>query len=146
MAVTVRTDLGEVKISEQVIAGIISDVLAESEISDRIWPATAKGHRIGKRSMIGEIIDPGDSDLASNIETVTDKNGAVTVEFSVIVRFGISIKAATRLLSDKIVDAMEYILGIRPSVMIINIAGVKSKQIARRNTRTIYRYDSNETD
>ncbi len=140
MAVSVKTELGDIKISDQVIAGIISDVSSDPDIQDRLWPATEKGRRIGKRSMISEIIDPGDSDLASNIEARSDDSGRVTLELSVIVRFGISIKAATRMLSDRIADSMEYILGLRPSVIIINIAGVKSRQIARRNTRTIYRY------
>ena len=66
----------------------------------------------------------------------------MTIEFSVIVRFGVSIKTVTHEFSDRIADSMLYILGIKPTKIIINIAGVKSKQIARRNTRTIYRYDT----
>ena len=142
MAICTKTELGDVKISDQVVAGIISDIMAQPEMSDRIWSATENGHRIGKKKGIAEIIDLGDSDLASNIDVDTDDTGDVSIEFSVIVRFGVSIKALTRSLSDQIAERMQYILGMKPSVIIINIAGVKSKQIARRNTRTIYKYTS----
>ncbi|MBR2546895.1 MAG: Asp23/Gls24 family envelope stress response protein [Eubacterium sp.] len=141
MAISIETELGEVKITRQVIAGIISDIMSEPGMSDRIWPATEHGHAIGKRSMIAEIVDIRDTDFASNIEVTTADSGEVTIEFSVIVRFGVSIKTLNRTLSDRIVNDMHYLLGVSPSVIIINIAGVKSRQIARRNTRTIYRYN-----
>ena len=140
MAITTRTDLGEVRISKKIIADMISSILSDPELSGRIWPATEHGHAIGKRTKIAEIVDLRDSDFASNIEADTDQAGDVTVEFSVIVRFGESIRALTRTIADRIAETMQYTLGIKPAVIIINIAGVKSKQIARRNTRTIYKY------
>ncbi len=143
MTISRKTELGEVKISDQVAADIITAIFEAPDMSDKIWPATERGHAIGKRSMIAEIVDIGDTDFASNIETETDASGNVTIEFSVIVRFGVSIKTVTHEFSDRIADSMLYILGIKPSRIIINIAGVKSRQIARRNTRTIYRYDTN---
>lgn len=141
MAVIGKTELGEIKISDDIIANIISDVLNSPEICDKIWPATVHGHKIGRKSKIAEIVDLGDSDLVSNISVSTDDQGDVTIEFSVIVRFGISIKSSTKMLSDQIAENMQYILGVKPSIIIINIAGVKSRQIAKRNTRTIYRYE-----
>ena len=114
MAIIRKTDLGEVKVTDQVVAGIISDIMTDPDMSDRIWPATEHGHRIGKKKWIAEIIDLGDSDLASNIDVSSDDSGNVTIEFSVIVKFGLSI----------------------------NIAGVKSRQIAKRSTCTIYKYSS----
>ncbi len=146
MAIIKETELGVVKVSNQVVAGIISDIMADPDMSYKIWPATEHGHRIGKKKGFAEIIDMGDSDLASNIEVSSDKSGNVTIEFSVIVKFGLSIKAITRSLADKIAESMHYVLGIKPSVIIINIAGVKSKQIARRNTRTIYKYESDDNN
>ena len=136
MAISVKTDLGTVKISDQVIGGIITDILDTPDMSKKIWPAEDRGRQFGRRPKIV------DSDIASYIETSADDNGDVTIEFSVIVRFGVSIKTVTHEFSDRIADSMLYILGIKPTKIIINIAGVKSKQIARRNTRTIYRYDT----
>ena len=140
MAISVKTDLGTVKISDQVIGGIITDILDSPDLSKKIWPAEDRGRQFGRRPKIV------DSDIASYIETSADDNGDVTIEFSVIVRFGVSIKTLTRDIADRIVDRMQYILGIKPSVIIINIAGVKSRQIATRKTRTIYRYDKENQD
>ena len=140
MAISVKTDLGTVKISDQVIGGIITDILDSPDLSKKIWPAEDRGRQFGRRPKIV------DSDIASYIETSADDNGDVTIEFSVIVRFGVSIKTLTRDIADRIVDRMQYILGIKPSVIIINIAGVKSGQIATRKTRTIYRYDKENQD
>lgn len=143
MAISKRTDLGEVRISEQVAAGIILYIFDSPDMSDKIWPASERGREFGR---MPRILD-SDSDFASTIHTVTDESGNLTIEFSVIVRFGVSIKTLTRELSDMIAERLHYILGIKPSKIIINIAGVKSRHIAKRNTRTIYRYGmENESD
>ena len=143
MAISTRTDLGNVKISDQVAASIILYIFDSADMSEKIWPASERGREFGRTP---RILD-SDSDFASTIQTNTDESGDLTIEFSVIVRFGVSIKALTRELSDRIAERLQYILGIKPSKIIINIAGVKSRHIAARNTRTIYRYDKeNKSD
>ena len=137
MAISTRTDLGEVKITDKVIADTIIEIFYSPDIYDKIWPASERGREFGRAP---RILD-SDSDFASTIQTTTDESGKMTLEFSVIVRFGVSIKTLTRDISDEIADRLQYVLGIRISTIIINIAGVKSKHIAKRNTRTIYRYD-----
>lgn len=135
MSIIRSTELGEVKISDQVIARIISDAMSSDDIADDIWPSTERGFQIG---LLPKLVD---AEFASNIETQLTEEG-IELEFSVIVRFGASIKQTTRILADRVHDDMRYILGIAPSVITINIAGVKSKQTARRNTKAVYRYEA----
>ena len=135
MALIKTTDLGDVRVSDQVIARIISDAMSEEDMTENIWPSTERGFQIG---LLPKIVD---AELASNIEAKATDEG-VSLEFSVIVRFGASIKKLTKTLADRIHDNMEYILGVAPDVITINIAGVKSKQTARRNTKAVYRYEA----
>ena len=136
MSIVKNTDLGEVKISDQVIAQIISDSMSTEGIKGKIWPATVHGRQIG---VLPKIVD---AEFASNIVIASKDDETITLEFSVIVKFGTSIRKITRALADTISDNMKYIIGITPSVITINIAGVKSKQIAKRNTKAVYKYET----
>ncbi len=127
------TGLGEIKISDQVIANIILDAMSETDMTDSIWPATVHGRMLGRRTRTV------DSEFASNIECSHSEEG-FTIEFSVIVKFGISIKKTTKDLSDRIHDDTGYMLGIMPDKITINIVGVKSRNTARRNIKAVYRY------
>lgn len=128
------TGLGEIKISDQVIARIILGAMSEAEITDCIWPATVHGRRLG------HLTRAVDSEFASNIECGYSEKEGFTVEFSVIVKFGISIRKTTRKLADMIHDDTGYALGISPEKITINIVGVKSKNTAKRNIKAVYRY------
>ena len=138
MALSRKTDLGEIKISDQIIEDMITDIFSGPDMRNKIWPPSKYAYKIGK---LHGIADPGSG---LELESTSDKEGRIKIEFSVIVRFGISIRKTTREFSDKLYESMKYQLGIEPDVIIINIAGVKSKQIARRNTRVIYKYDNEE--
>ncbi len=138
MALSSRTDLGEIKISDQIIEDMITDIFSAPDMRNKIWAPSKYSYKIGN---LHGITDPGSG---LELESSRDEEGKVKIEFSVIVRFGISIRKTTREFSDKLYESMKYQLGIEPDVIIINIAGVKSKQIARRNTRVIYKYDNEE--
>lgn len=130
-----NTELGEVKISDQIIAQIILDAMDHEKIRDKIWPATVRGRQIG---LLPKIVD---AEFASNMNIDSDENDRLTLEFNVIVKFGESIRSITRMLADNIEESLKYLLGINTSVITINIAGVRSRQIARRNTKAVYRYE-----
>ena len=130
-----NTELGEVKISDQIIAQIILDAMESENIRDRIWPATVRGRQIG---LLPKIVD---AEFASNMNIDSDENDRLTLEFNVIVKFGESIRSVTHILADNIEESLKYLLGINTSVITINIAGVRSRQIARRNTKAVYRYE-----
>ena len=130
-----NTELGEVKISDQIIAQIILDAMDSENIRDRIWPATVRGRQIG---LLPKIVD---AEFASNMNIDSDENDRLTLEFNVIVKFGESIRSVTHILADNIEESLKYLLGINTSVITINIAGVRSRQIARRNTKAVYKYE-----
>lgn len=134
MSYNKETELGDVKISDQIIAQIVSDAMNTDGISNKVWPATVHGRQIG---LLPKIVD---AEFASNMNVDNDGNDGLVLEFSVIVKFGESLKHITRLLADTISDNIKYLLGISPSMITINIAGVKSKQIAKRNTKAVYKY------
>lgn len=134
MSFVKKTELGEVRISDQIIGKIVTDAMDTDEIYDKIWPATIHGRQIG---LLPKIVD---AEFASNMDISFDEDEKLTLEFSVIVKFGESIKSVTHILSDIIYDNIKYLLGVTPSVITVNIAGVKSKHIARRNTKAVYRY------
>ena len=138
MTISRKTELGEIKISDQIIEDMISDIVSGSDMRTKIWPVSKYSYKLGK------LYGRKDSRPSYALESSTNKNGGVKIEFSVIVRFGISIRKTTKELSDRLYDSMRYQLGTAPDMVTINIAAVKSKQIARRNTRVIFRYNSEE--
>ena len=45
-------------------------------------------------------------------------------------------------ISDRIEEKIKEMLGLKTESITINISGVKSKQVAKRRTRVVYRYES----
>lgn len=136
MSIIKKTELGNVQISDQLIVHMISEAIEHPDLKGKVWAATERGRQIGLIPMRAE------AELASSIKTELGEDDFLTMEFNVIVRFGISIKRITKRLSDLVADNMYYVLGLRPDIITINIAGVKSKQIARRNTKAVFKYGS----
>ena len=136
MTVSKETRLGTISLSNEVFAQIIFDGLLQEPCIDRIWPSTPRGRQVG-------IIDRfTDSEFALYISAGRDADERITLEFSVIVQFGLSIKSLTGTLADYIADRILAMEGDRPSMITINIAGVRSRHKARRNTKVVYHYES----
>ncbi len=135
MTLTKKTDLGTVTLSDNIIAEILSDVFQEASYSNRIWLSTRRGR------MITKMLYLSDSELKRSIDCTFDEQGRVRLRFSVVVQFGISIRRVTRIIADRVAERIEEALGFPPSVITIEIAGVRSRQMARRNTKVVYRYD-----
>lgn len=137
MALMKENDLGVITISNAIFSQMIFDGTMTSECADKIWPATRRGRQVG----IGGRFT--DADLSMNIDVDYDEDDNIKMEFNVIVKFGISIKTTTRILSDFIADSIENLSGRKPAEITINIAGIKTRQNkARRNTKVVYRYES----
>lgn len=136
MTLARNTELGSITISNTIFAQIIFDGMTLPQCNNMIWPATKRGRQIAIGSRFN------DTDFAMNIDSDYDDNGNMVIEFNVIVRFGISIKRITKHLADYVADEIEYDSGKKPSVIIINIAGVRSRHKAKRNTKVVYRYDA----
>lgn len=136
MSVARENGLGTISLSNAVFAQIIFDGMLQESCADRIWPSTPRGRQVG-------VIDRfTDSEFSMYINTDRDQDGRITLEFSVIVQFGLSIRKLTGMLSDYIADRICELDGDRPSVITINIAGVRSRHKVRRNTKVVYHYET----
>ncbi len=136
MSLKIENELGQMKISNTIIAQTIYKGVENLNLEDKIWPATPRGRQIG---MVSRFTD---SELSMYINCCFNEKRIVVLEFNAIVRFGISIKKTTRLLSDFIYKNMNDYFGEGNVEITINIVGVKSKQKARRNTKVMYRYEA----
>lgn len=137
MSLYKTTNLGKIKISDNVFASIMRDGMQSEGCRGRVWPATKRGKQIGNDVKINL------NDFVSSIEVELDEFGRVSIDFSVIVRFGTSISKITDILSDYIAEKVKVITGEPPGQIKIRVSGVKSKQIARRNTEVIKTYEVN---
>jgi len=130
-----ETELGDISISDIMFAQVISECFKSEICSGRVFPATKKGRQIGNDQKYSI------SEFAGHIETEKSFDGeSVDLAFSVIVKFGTSIRSLTDALGDDIANQLEKKLGQKPRQIVIRITGVKSRQIARRNLEVIKRY------
>lgn len=135
MTVSRETQLGTISISNLLYAQIIARGFEQEACRERIWPATRKGRLISGGQKLNL------SEFASHIDVDNDfVENSVDLEFSVIVKFGASIRSLTDQLANYVAAAVEEKTGKKPSQIKIKIAGVKSRQVARRNLEVIKRY------
>ncbi len=135
MAVSKETQLGTVSISDIMFAQMIAESFKIPACEERVWPATKKGRQIGSDQKYSL------SEFAGHIEIEKSLDGeSVDLAFSVIVRFGTSIRRLTDALGDAIAEEILKRLGRKPQQITIRVTGVKSRQIARRNLEVIKRY------
>ena len=134
-----RNELGMLYVPNTLISRIIYGGMKLPECAEKIWPATPRGRQIG--------IVPGlnDNEFAMYISAVMNDIGEIRLEFSVIVRFGTSIKLMTKVLSDYVADNIMDDFECERLEITINIAGVKSRRKAKRNIKVIHRYEKNES-
>lgn len=136
MAITRETELGTIQIVNAIFAQIIFDGMMQEDCLDQIWPSTPRGRQVG----IIELFT--DTEFSMYIDVKRGEDGRIVLEFSVIVRFGVSIRAVTRALADYVAEQIRALDGAYPSVITINIAGVRSRHKVRRNTKVVYRYEA----
>lgn len=135
MTISKDTGLGEIAVSDILFAQVISECFKSETCQGRVFPATRKGRQIGSNQRYSL------SEFAGHIETEKSADGeSVDLTFSIIVKFGTSIRSLTDVLGDDIAESLEKRLGQKPRQITIRITGVKSRQIARRNLEVIKRY------
>lgn len=138
MAVYISNELGKVEISDKIIAGIIEDAMEEPYLADKVWPVTRKGNIMDSVSLAYPL------DFASYVEADLDNSGLVTLSFPVIIKFGAGIGAVTDRLAEEIRKKLESELDLRSGRIILNIKGVKSKNIARRDVEVVKEFYESE--
>ncbi|MGI6211076.1 MAG: hypothetical protein ACOYJJ_00620 [Anaerovoracaceae bacterium] len=134
MTLMKTTDLGMITISNAVFARIIRDLMVDPKVSERIWPATRKGRLIS--------LEGSETELSQNLKAGQTKDGGLELEFGVITKFGSSIRQLTKIVSDGIADELRTEFKETPLTITINIEGVRSRQVARRNTKVVYHYEA----
>ncbi len=135
MTISKTTELGTITVSNLIFAQIIEKSFQQKHCRGRVWPATSKGRQIGNEQKFSL------SDFAHEINVEPSENGdGFELEFSIIIRFGTSIKLVTGIISDYIAETIEKKQGRKPDRIIIKIAGMKSRQIAKRNLEVIKEY------
>lgn len=135
MTISRETQLGTISVSNLLYAQIIAEGFRQEGCEGKIWPATRKGRQIGTDQKFSI------SEFASHIEAEESFEGdSVDLEFSVIVKFGTSIREITGIVADFIAETVEAKLGKKPCQIAIRISGVKSRQVARRSLEVVERY------
>lgn len=135
MTISRETQLGTISVSNLLYAQIIAESFRQEGCEGKIWPATRKGRQIGTDQKFSI------SEFASHIEAAESFDGdSVDLEFSVIVKFGTSIREVTGTVADFIAETVEAKLGKKPCQISIKISGVKSRQVARRSLEVVERY------
>lgn len=135
MTLSKETKLGTISVSNVLFAQIIGESFTKEYSLDRVWPATKRGRQIGSDAKFSL------TDFANHIDAERSADGEdFELEFSIIIKFGTSIRSISERLADDIAEALEEKTGKKPSQIKIRIAGVKSKQIAKRNLEFIKQY------
>ena len=139
MTLSIKNDLGTISISNALFARMIYNGMELPECAGKMWPATRRGRQLGSVPKLN------DTELSMNVEVHYNEEQKICLEFSVIMLFGAGIRKTTAVLADHIADHIKKYSGRKPAEITINIAGVKSvksKHIAKRNTKVVYRYEA----
>lgn len=135
MTLSKKTSLGTISVSDLFFAQIIADSLQQEACAGKAWPSTRRGRQIGSEQKINI------GDLAGHIEVNPSMDTeAIDLEFSIITKFGTSIRKLTDNIADYIADTVYEKQGARPNQIKIRITGVKSRQTARRELEVIKNY------
>lgn len=120
-----KNEYGNITISDSVIANIIIEEIAK--YNGRVLITNSKGKSVSRlyKTMGGS--------PATNIETVIDENGLLSIKFYIVLKFGMSIKHSTEYIIDDIAKEIELATGKLPKKITVVVSGVLSKRLARRN-------------
>ena len=136
MALKRETDLGTISVSNLFFAQIIAGSFKLDECKGKVWPATRKGRQIGSPAKFNL------SEFANAIEVEeSEHQGRMNIECSIIVKFGTSISSICDIIADYTAEMVEQKHGGKPYQITIHVAGVKSKQIAKRNLEVVKTYE-----
>lgn len=136
MALSRETNLGTISVSNLFFAQIIAGSFKLDECKGKVWPATKKGRQIGSPAKFNL------SEFANAIEVEpAQQEGRMNIECSVIIKFGASIRGICDTIADYTAQMVEKKHGGKPYKITIHVAGVKSKQIAKRNLEVVKTYE-----
>lgn len=135
MTIARETDLGRISISNAIFAADHHGRHGTGKLPRKGLAVHQAGTPAGRRA------DADAADYGSHIEAERSLDGeSIDLEFSIIIRFGTSIRRVTDALGGFIAQAIYEKQGRYPHQVKIRIAGVRSRQIARRNLEVIKNY------
>ena len=118
VALIKETDYGKITISDKVIESYVADCCQVQALYDKVWLAA-------KPSILAEYTE----------------DEKMQIGFSVYVKFGQSIRAICKILADMVAEQIYKRSGTHPSIITINVAGVKSNNLVKRNMDVVFEYD-----
>lgn len=121
MALFKENELGKITISQNAIETIIAKQCQSPKLYDRIWLAPK-----------------------SYIRTETNDDDDWTLYFGVYVKFGVSISEICTELADRVALFFLESTGTYPKKIVINVSGVKSYNLVKRNMDIIVDYTQGE--
>ena len=135
MALFKENDLGKITVSKNAIETIISKQCQSPKLYDRIWLAQ-------KPYIRTERIESG-NELAGT-ELAGTELDRWNLYFSVYVKFGISITEVCTDLADAVAIYFKEHGGRYPEEIIVNVSGVKSAALVKRNMDVVIDYSLGE--
>ena len=136
MALIKNTELGGISVSDDILLDVLEKATTTGALKDLVWLSTSRGKVQSTMRLVS------DQDIINSIFITYDEKGGATLRFCVVVKFGVSIRTVTKELADEIAAMTKELTGIYPREITILIAGVRSKNIARRNLKVVYTYES----
>ena len=133
MSLTVRTNLGNIVVNDNVIAKTI--IKGAEKSGEKLFLSNSKGKLLGAVSRINA------GDLAGNY-VIKEIDAAYYLDFYAVIRFGASISAVSKIVLDSIEEEMHEMFPEKAGHITLHIVGVKSKQIALRNIEVKRDYEA----
>ncbi len=117
MALVKETEYGKIILSNELFKEAIENACMLPETSGKLWIANKPG-----------------------INAKYNDSGKVSLEFSIVAKFGIPISDTCKHLADALAEQIRNRSGEYPSEIKINVVGVKSKNIVKRAMEVVCEY------
>ena len=112
-----HTEYGKISVSDRVFEDAIARLCQQPLLYDKVWLASKP-----------------------NIKVSYNEDNKVILSFSVYVKFGQSIKGICKKLSDRMAKMIHNRSGEYPGSIKVNVSGVKSQTLVRRNIDYLFEY------
>lgn len=134
MAISEKTPYGNITITDSIFADIVKTALYNSGFYDTLWISTKRGKIISSEGF-------SPSAIAPYIKAELNDEGNAVITFYVVIKFGSSIKYVTNTFADYVKREFDDRCDITLSAVNITVAGIKSKNIARRKVEVSRIYE-----
>lgn len=120
----IETSSGHVEMGRNVIGRIVAE--AVDSFGGKVMLSNSKGRVLAQSKKVGGV------DKTDYMEVFQGKDG-LEIHINIVIRFGVSISSITGELIREIQNELVRHLGVEAAHISIMIAGILSKQLARRN-------------